>query len=67
MVNKGYALANLGRLEEAIAAYEEVERRLGQARETALQEWLARALIYKGGRLPPTEAVGLAEAVGLGD
>ncbi len=44
LVNKGFALGEAGRGEEAIAAYEEVERRFGAASEPALREQVAKAL-----------------------
>jgi hypothetical protein len=44
-------LGGLGRWQEAIAAYDEVERRFGDAQEPALREQVARALVNKGVRL----------------
>ena len=51
LVNKGVALAELNRSEEAVALYDEVLRRFGESSELALRERVARALVNKGVRL----------------
>jgi len=51
LFNKAVALGILGRSEEALAAYEEVVRRFGEANEPALREQVAKALFNKGVRL----------------
>lgn len=43
MRGKGFELGTLNRGEEAIAAYDEVLRRFGEAPEPALREQVARA------------------------
>ncbi|CAE6703844.1 tetratricopeptide repeat protein [Candidatus Nitrotoga fabula] len=48
LVNKGAALAQMGRNEEAIAAYDEVVHRFGEATEEPLREQVATALMNKG-------------------
>ena len=48
LVNKGFTLGTLNRGEEAIAAYDEVLRRFGEAPEPALREPVAWALVNKG-------------------
>ncbi len=56
--SKGGVLRRLDRQEEAIAAYEEVVRRVGDSTDPALQEQVARALYSKGialGRLERQE------------
>jgi tetratricopeptide (TPR) repeat protein len=45
---KGFALAQAGRTGDAIAAYDEVERRFSEATDPALRLWIARALVDKG-------------------
>ena len=49
--NEGYAFGQLGRSEEAIAAYDDIVARYGAAREAALRERVVRALVNKGVRL----------------
>ena len=48
LVNKGVALGSLGRGEDAIAVYDEVISRFGDAEELPLREQVARALMNKG-------------------
>lgn len=48
LVNKGVALENAGKLEDAIAASDEVVRRFGDAEEPALREAVAGARFNKG-------------------
>jgi tetratricopeptide (TPR) repeat protein len=47
--NRGALLGELGRSEEAVAAYDEVVSRFGEASEPALREYVAMAL-FMGGR-----------------
>ncbi|MDZ7297569.1 MAG: hypothetical protein ONB50_06240, partial [candidate division KSB1 bacterium] len=49
--NKGITLGQLKRSEEALAAYDEVLRRFGEATELPLREQVATALVNKGYRL----------------
>ncbi len=51
LVNKGITLGSLNRSEEAIAVYDEVLQRFGDAAEPALRAQLATALCGKGFRL----------------
>ena len=51
LFRKGYVLSELNRSEEALAAYDEVLRRFGEATELPLRERVARALVNKGHRL----------------
>ena len=51
LVNKGITLGMLGRSEEAIAVYDDVATRFGEASEPVLRELVAKALVNKGGRL----------------
>ena len=51
----GLTLRELGRSEEAVAAYEEVVERFGDATEPELREQVARALFNKGVRLGDLE------------
>ncbi|MDZ7305400.1 MAG: SIR2 family protein, partial [candidate division KSB1 bacterium] len=51
LLRKGYVLGQLNRSEEALAAYDEVLRRFGEATELPLREQVARALVNKGYRL----------------
>jgi hypothetical protein len=44
LVNKGYRLGVLTRSEDAIAVYDEVVRRFGEATEPALREQVEKAL-----------------------
>ena len=48
LFNKGVALGNLNRKEEAITVYDDVVRRFEDAKEPALREAVARALVNKG-------------------
>jgi tetratricopeptide (TPR) repeat protein len=48
LVNKGIALGELKRHEEAMAVFDEVVRRFGEATEPDLRERVARALVSKG-------------------
>jgi len=48
LVYRGFALRQTGRTSEAVIAYEEVERRFGEATEPPLREWVAKALVEKG-------------------
>ena len=48
LLNSGIALGALNRSEEALAVYDEVERRFGNAAELALREQVARALVNRG-------------------
>ncbi|MEK7213990.1 MAG: SIR2 family protein [Chloroflexota bacterium] len=45
---RGLTLGSLGRGDEAVAAYDEVVRRFGEAPEAALRGQVARALVNKG-------------------
>ena len=47
LVNKGARLTQLDRSEEAIAAYEKVTTRFGNASEPALREQVAMALVTR--------------------
>ena len=51
MFNKGFRLGALGRSEEAIAVYDEVVGRFGEASEPGLREQVAMAMFNKGFRL----------------
>lgn len=51
LVNKGVTLDALDRGEEAIAAYDEVVKRFGDAGELSLREEVGKALVNKGFRL----------------
>lgn len=48
LVNKGVTLETLERREEAIAAFDEVVHRFGQAQKPELREQVARVLVSKG-------------------
>ncbi|MBI5892606.1 MAG: SIR2 family protein, partial [Deltaproteobacteria bacterium] len=48
LVNKGVTLGSLNRSEEAIAVYDDVVKRFGNAKEPALLERVAKALFNKG-------------------
>ena len=48
LVNKGVRLGSLNRSQEAIAAYDDVVKRFGEATEPALREQVAKALVNKG-------------------
>ncbi len=48
LLGKGVSLGALGRSEEAIAVYDELEARYGERDEIALAEAVARALLGKG-------------------
>ena len=48
LVNEGIAYGALGRSPQAIAAYDEVVGRFGDAPELPLRERVARALVNKG-------------------
>ena len=48
LVNKGITLGTLNRSEEAIAVYDDVVKRFGEATEPALRELVAKALVNKG-------------------
>ena len=52
LVNKGGALGDLGRNEEAIAVYNQVVDRFGDAPEPELREQVARAQAAKDGETP---------------
>ena len=54
LVNKGLTLGQLNQSEEAIAVYDEVLRRFGEAAEPALREQVAWALVGKGIALEPS-------------
>jgi hypothetical protein len=56
LVNKGAALRRAGRPEEAVAAYEEVISRFGDATEPGLREQVAKARRGKGQILGGTDA-----------
>ena len=49
LVNKGAALGQLGRNEEAIAIYDDVITRFGSAPESSLREMVTEALAAKEG------------------
>ena len=51
LVGKGATLGMLNRLEEALAAYDEVVRRFGESDIPALLEQVAKALVNKGATL----------------
>ncbi len=51
LVNKGVRLAQLDKSEEAIAVYDEVVKRFGEASDLQLQVQVAMALVNKGVRL----------------
>ena len=51
LVNKGVALSQLGRREDAIATCDEVDRRYSTDNAPALNEQVAEALVNKGGWL----------------
>ena len=67
LVNKGVALRYAEKLEEAIAVYDEVVKRFGDAEETALLEQVAGALFNKGVALgkaeKPEEAIAVYDEV----
>ena len=48
LLNKGYSLGASSRSEEAVAVYDQVVKRFGDATEPALREQVARALVNKG-------------------
>jgi tetratricopeptide (TPR) repeat protein len=48
LFNKGVARAQEGRPSDAIEAYEELEKRFGEATDPSLLVWVAKALINKG-------------------
>jgi tetratricopeptide (TPR) repeat protein len=49
--NLGVIYGSQGRTEEAIASYEEVDARFGEAEEPVLREAVAKSLVNKGARL----------------
>lgn len=51
LYNAGVVLGQLSRSEEAIAVYDDVVKRYGDAPEPALREQVAKALFNKGGTL----------------
>lgn len=51
LYGKGHALGELGRNEEALAAYDDLLRRFADAKEPGMQWFVARALVNKGVRL----------------
>ena len=51
LFQKGVALGEIGRTEEALAAYDEILRRFGESDAPALREQVAMALLNKGGTL----------------
>lgn len=51
LVNKGFILGRLNQSQEAIAIYDDVIKRFGDATEPALRELVAKALVSKGLRL----------------
>jgi hypothetical protein len=51
LFNKGNRLAALNRNEDAIAAYDDVVRRSGEAMESTLRELIAMTLVNKSFRL----------------
>ncbi|MCK0127432.1 tetratricopeptide repeat protein [Erythrobacter sp. F6033] len=65
--NRAYALGELGRNEEAIAAYDAVMDRFGESEDSALQEQVAIALFNKGASLGALnrskEAIAVYDAV----
>lgn len=48
MFSRAFTLAELGRSEEAIAVYDEIDRRYGKDDSLALREWVATVLFNKG-------------------
>src|SRR5260370_36426579 len=62
-VKKGIALAAVGRVEDAIAAYDEDSKRFAEATEPAIQQSVAEALFSMGGRLGAVDRQGDALAV----
>ncbi len=55
---EAYALVQLNRTEEAVAVYDDVIKRFGDSKESALQDQVAKALVSKGfalGRLGRSE------------
>ena len=51
LFDKGIALGQLGKSEDAIKVYDDLVERFGEATEAALREQVARALVNKGFRL----------------
>ena len=48
LFNKGFTLGTLGKSEEAIAVYDEIDRRFGKDEAPAVREQVAKGLVYKG-------------------
>ncbi len=65
LFNKGVVLAQTGRREEAIEAYDELVRRAGTAREPGLKEAAVKALFNKGASLAGARR--LEEAIAVYD
>ena len=65
LVNKGVTLGEAEKLEDAIAAYDELVGRIGDAEEPALREWVAKALVNKGLALGQAEK--LEDAIAASD
>lgn len=63
LFNKGVVLAQLGRVEEAIAVYDELVSRAGGSRQLGLRENAVRALFNKGARLARLDRLDEAIAV----
>lgn len=51
LAGRGDALENLGRYDEAFAAYNEIEQRFGKTAAPALREMVAWSLLFRGGIL----------------
>jgi len=60
LIKKGVALVSMGRINQALEAYDDVLARFGDARAPVLQEWVATALVKEGMILV---ALGLASIV----
>ena len=48
LIKKGVALVSMGRINQALEAYDDVLARFGDARAPVLQEWVATALVKEG-------------------
>jgi hypothetical protein len=47
-IYKGWTLVRQGKFVEAIAVYDEIDRRFGQDDTPGIRKWVAEALVYKG-------------------
>ncbi len=63
LISRGYALGELGRSVEELAAYDDVVNRFGASDAPALREYVAQALVNKGNRLGHGDALAAYDEV----